>query len=124
VRCQFPAHLWIGFFFLSSHLCCCCWLSGGGGGQTFPAVVVLFPSHLSLSLLRRLVFSFYSFLHFQSRFYGDIPRNYMLISCGLWPRCVLACIKPQLSHSNPTVLEEPLSSSFRSPFASRVFLGQ
>jgi hypothetical protein len=24
VRCQFPAHLWIGFFFLSSHLCCCC----------------------------------------------------------------------------------------------------
>lgn len=55
-----------------------------GGGTNISSSCRPIPiSPLSLSPSSRLVFSFYSFLHFQSRFYGDIPRNYMLISCGL-----------------------------------------
>ena len=75
------------------------------------------PSHLSLVCL--VSFPYFLFLHFQSRFYGDIPRNYMLISCGLWPRCVLACRGKERERAwaaqsaIPTVLERIFSLLLR-----------
>lgn len=87
-RCALPVSCpsmdWLLLSFFSSLLLL---LTVGRGDKHFQQLSSY--SHLtSLSLLRRLVFSFYSFLHFQSRFYGDIPRNYMLISCGLSDRVV------------------------------------
>lgn len=66
-RCALPVSCpsmdWLLLSFFSSLLLLL--TVGRGGGQTFPAVVVLFPSHLSLSL-RRLVSSFPSIRFFIS----------------------------------------------------------
>ena len=99
VRCQFPAHLRIGFFFLSSHLCWLC-----------PPPLQQLSSYSHLTSLSRLLF-----LILVSSFPVTILRRHPseLYAYLLWALTALCfgLFQSLCSVSNPTVLEEPLSSS-------------